>query len=92
VLTEYEPHEMATLSERKLWNALKFETSGEVDSKEGVAQAEGYLLPPPNFGEVGKPQVDLNGAVGESLVLHPRLQCIRTKLLFDVFFDDPFLD
>jgi len=34
VLTEYHAHEMATVSERKLWNALKFRATGEVDLKE----------------------------------------------------------
>jgi len=83
---------MATARDRELWNALKFGTSREVKSKEGQATAEGLILPPPNCSEVGAPQVELDGAVGEALVLHPPLQCPRTKLIFDVRIDDPCLD
>ena len=54
---------MVTAMESKLFNALKFGTAGEVDTKEGRALAEGLLLPPPNGSEVGAPQVELNGAV-----------------------------
>ena len=83
---------MVTVSERKLWNALKFGQSGEVDSKEGGASAEGLLIVPPNCSEVGSPQVEFNGAVGEALVPHPLQQSLRTKLIFDVRIDDPLLD
>ena len=69
MLTEYYSHETATASERKLWNALKFGTTGEVNSKEGRAHGEGLLLPPPNCREVVTPQVELNGAMGEALIL-----------------------
>ena len=48
MLTEYHSREMVTPSERKPWNALKFGTAGEVDSKEGQAQAEAFLLAPRN--------------------------------------------
>ena len=54
---EYHTHEMPTITERKLRNALKFGTAGEVNSKEGVAEDEGLLLPPPNGSKVGAPQV-----------------------------------
>jgi len=57
---------MATATERKLRNALKFGTAGEVDSKEGVAYAEGLELAPPNYSEVFAPPVDINGAVREA--------------------------
>ena len=92
MLTEYHTHEMVTATERSLWNALKFETTREVDSKEGATPAEGFLVPPPNCSEVGSPQVELDGAIGEALIRQPPPQCRRTKLLFDVFFDEPFLD
>jgi len=71
VLTEYHTLEMTTLSERMLWNALKFGTAGEVNSKEGGAAAEGLLVAPPNYSEVGASQVELNGAVGKAPVLQP---------------------
>ena len=92
VLTEYHTHEIATVSERIIRNALKFWASGEVNSKEGVASDEGLLLPPTNCSEVGAPQGELNGAVGEALMQHPFQQRPRTKLIFDVGIDDPFLD
>ena len=60
MLTEYHTHEMVTATERKLRNALKFGTSGEVDSKEGRADAEGLLVAPPNCSEVMALQVELN--------------------------------
>jgi len=91
MLTEYHPHKMATATERKLWNALKFGTSGEVNSKEGMAQAEGFLLPPPNGSEIGTAQVEFDGAMGEALIQQPPMQVLRTKLLFDVRID-PFSD
>jgi len=69
VLTEYHTREMVTAIERKLWNALKFGTTGEVDSKEGGAPAEGLLVVPPNYSKVGATQVELNGAVGEAFIL-----------------------
>jgi len=83
---------MSTLTERKLWDALKFGTSGEVNSKEVRAQAEGLLVPIPKSSEVGTPQVELDGAVGEALVLQPPVQLQRTKLIFHVKIDNPFLD
>ena len=92
MFAEYHTHEMLTVSERKLWNALKFGTSGEVDSKEGGAQAEGLELAPPNRSEIETPQVELDGAVGEALIAKPHLQILRTELVFDVRIDYPFLD
>jgi len=83
---------MVTASKRKLRNALKFGTTREVDSKERVATAEELLLPPPNYSEVGTPQVDLDRVMGEALILQPRLQRLRTKLIFDVRIDNPFFD
>ena len=83
---------MVTTTERSLWNALKFGQSREVDSKEGGADAEGLLLPPPDCSEVEAPQGELIGAMGEALIHQPPLQSPRTKLVFDVRIDDPFLD
>jgi len=83
---------MVTASERIPRNALKFGTYGEVNTKEGNEIAEGLLIAPPDCSEVGAPQVELDGAVGEALVLQPPLQCPRTKKFFDVRIDDPFLD
>ena len=92
MITEYHTREMVTISESKLRNALKFGTSGEVDSKEGGAQAEGLLNAPPNCIKVGTPQEELNGAIREALIQHPPIQCLQTKLIFDVRINDPFLD
>ena len=92
MLTEYHNHEMATASECKLRNALKFGTAGEVDSQEGHAPAEGLLALQPNSCEDGTPPVELNRAVGEALISQPPPQCPRTKLIFDVRTDNPFLD
>ena len=75
---------MVTFSERTIRNALKFGTTGEVYSKEGLAHAEGFLFAPPNCSEVVALPVELNGAVGEALVLQPPMQCVRTKLIFDI--------
>ena len=75
MLTEYDTHEMVTFSERIIRNALKFGTAGEVNSKEGRALVEGFELVPPNCSEVGKPQGELDGAVGEALIQQPPLQC-----------------
>ena len=83
---------MLTASERKLWNVLKFGTAGEINSKEGPAPAEGMIVVPPNCSEIGSYQVELDGAVGEALVLQPLPQVPRTKLIFDVRIDNPFLD
>ena len=83
---------MAVGSERTHMNALKFWTSREVNSKERVAPAEGLLLAPPNCSEVGALQVELDRAVGEALILKPPLQCVRTKLIFDVRIDNQFFD
>ena len=69
---------MVTHKERKLRNALKFGTSREVDSKEGVAPAEGLMVAPPNCSEVGSPQEELDGALGEALIPQHVLQCVRT--------------
>ena len=83
---------MVTLSKSKIWNALKFGTAREVNSKEGEATAEGLMLPSRNYSEIGAPQVELDGAVGEALILQPSLQRLRTKLLFNVRIYDPFFD
>jgi len=83
---------MVTVKERTLRNALKFGQSGEVNSKEGLALGEGFELAPPNCSEVGAPQGELDGAVGEAPIQHPVHQRPRTKLIFDVRIDDPFLD
>jgi len=83
---------MATVTERKPWNALEFGQSREDDTREGVAPAEGLITVPPNCSEVGSPQEELNGTVGEVLLLNPPPQCPRTKLFFDIEIDDPFLD
>ena len=90
MLTEYHTHEMATASERSIRNALKFGQSGEVDSKEGRAQAEGLEFAPPNCSEVGIPQVELNGAIGEALIANPVPQRPRTNLIFDVRIKNDF--
>jgi len=92
VFAEYYHHEMAAGSERKLWNALKFGQSGEVNSKEGLAIVEGLELTPPNCSEAVTPQIELNGAVGEALILQPPPQRLRTKQFFDVRINNPFLD
>ena len=92
MFTEYHAHEMVTHSERILRNALKFGQSGEVNSKEGVAPAEGLVVVPPNCNEVGTPQVELDGAVGEARIHQPATQSPRTKLVFDVRIDNQFLD
>ena len=92
MLAEYHPYEMVIFINRELRNALKFGTSGEVNSKKGEAPAEGLMLPPPNCSEVGAPQVELNGTVLPRGSQYPLLQRLRTKLIFVVFFDDPFLD
>ena len=89
---EYHLHEVGTIKEHQLWNALKFGTAGEVNSKEGAALVEGFDHAPPNCNEVGAPQGELDGANGEAPILQPDLQCPRTKQIFDVHFDDQFLD
>ena len=83
---------MATARERSLRNALKFGTAGEVDSKEGFTIPEGLMLAPPNRSEVGAPQGEVNGTLGEAIIKQPQLQCLPTKLIFDVRIDHPFLD
>jgi len=83
---------MMTATESKLWNALKFGTTREVNSKEGEAQTERLELAPPNCSEFGSPQVELDGAVGEDLIQQPPPQCMRTKLIFDVRIYEPFFD
>jgi len=92
MLTEYHTHEMGTGTERIPRNALKFGQSGEVDSKQGGAHTEGWVIPQPNISEVMTPQVELNGAVVEARILQPVMQCVRTKQIFDIVFDNPFLD
>jgi len=71
VFTEYYTREIGTASESTLWNALKFGTTREVDSKQGRAQAEGLLIAPLNGSEVMAAQVELNGAVVEALITKP---------------------
>jgi len=82
---------MVIVTERKLLNALQFWTAGEVNSKEGCTIPEWFLLPQTKCSEVGAPQVELDGAVVEALVLNPDRQCRRTKLILDVRIDNPFL-
>ena len=55
-----------------------------------MSLVEGLIVAPPNCDEVGVLQVDLDGAVGETLVQQPPTQRSRTKLIFDIFFDDYF--
>jgi len=69
MLTEYVTLEMGTATERHKRNALKFGTSGEVDSKEGWAFAKGLVVVPPNCSELVAPQEKFNGSVGEALIL-----------------------
>jgi len=83
---------MATAAERQLRNALKFGTAGEVHSQDGCTIPEGLLLPPPNHREVGEPQGELDGAMGEALIQQLPMQCVRMKLIFDVRINNPFLD
>ena len=85
-------HEVETATECRPWNALKFGTAGEVDSKERVAHAEGLFVALSNISEVGSPQEELNRAIGEVLITQPAQQRPRTKLIFDVRIDNPFLD
>ena len=92
MLTEYRIHKMGTAIKRMLWNALKFGTSREVNSKEGGALDEGWELAPPICSEVVAPQVELDGAVGEALIQQHPPQRPRTKLIFQVIFYDQFLD
>jgi len=92
VLTEYQAHEIVTASESKHRDALKFGQSGEVNSKKGWAPAEALLVAPPNYSEIGAPQVELDRAVGEAFIQQPPLQRLRTKLIFDVRIDNLFLD
>ena len=92
MLTEYRTHEMVTISERKLRNALKFGTTREVNTQEGVAQVEGLLPPPTNCSEVVSPKAELNRAMGEALIPQPPLQRPQTKLVFNVRIDNPFFD
>jgi len=76
VLTEYHTHEVVTFSERKPLNALEFGASGEVNSKEGGEPAERCPPLPPNCSEVGSPQVELYGAVGEAHIQQPTQQSL----------------
>ena len=68
VFTEYHAHQMVTFKESILRNALKIGQSGEVNSKEGRAPVEGMMLVPRNCSEVGAPQGELNGSIGEALM------------------------
>ena len=68
MFTEYQAHEMLTISERTFPNTLKFGTSGEVNSQEGINLLQRIHPSPPNCSEVVTPQVELNGAVGEALI------------------------
>ncbi len=70
------------MSELCDWNVLKFGTSREINSQEGLSAAEGLLVVPPNRSEVVTPQVELDGAVGEVPILQPPMKCVRTKLIF----------
>ena len=92
MLTEYHTHKMAKATKRSPWNALKFGTSGEVNSQEGRAPAEDCIVVPPNCSEFVTLQGELNGALGEALIPQPPQQCLRTKLIFDVRINYPFLD
>jgi len=92
VFTEYHTLEILTAKERILWNALKFGTTGEVDSTERVALAEGLPAVPPNYSEIGTHQGELNEAIGDALVVNTLPQRLRTKLIFDVRIEDDFLD
>jgi len=84
---------METASERLIWNALKFGTTREVNSKEGVATVEGMLLlAPPNSSEVGTSHEDFDGAVGEITITKSPHHIISTKLLFDVRIKNDRLD
>ena len=83
---------MVTAGERTPWNDLKFGTAGEVNSKEGVAHAEGLRAARPNCSYIEAPQVEINIAIGEAHITKPVPQLRRTKLIFDVRIDDPFLD
>jgi len=83
---------MVTARERHLRNALKFGTSGEVNSQEGRALAKGRELAPTNFSEVGSSQVELKGAVREALVKQHPPQIHRKRCFSDVVFDNPFMD
>ena len=69
MLTKYHTLEMVAVSERKLRNALKFGTTGEVNSKKRLNFSERHSpschIIPPNGSEGGALQVDLDGAVGE---------------------------
>ena len=71
MLTECHAHEMATAKECIIRNALKFGTTGEVNSKEGEARVEGSDVAPSSCSEVGAPQGELNGAVGETGITKP---------------------
>ena len=83
---------MLTAPERSLRNALEIGASREVDSKEGLAIREGLLVVPRKRSDVGTPQLDLNGAVGEALIPKPIPQRQCTKLIFDVRIDNRILD
>jgi len=49
------------------------------------------MLAPPNLSEIGAPQEELDAAFSEAFVLQPLPQSPRTKLIFDVVFEDNFL-
>ena len=77
---------MVTLSKRKLRNALKFGTAGEVDSKEGFQFSERENFAPHNCSEVGTPQGEINGTIGEVIIRQPLPQRPQMKLNFDIVF------
>ena len=83
---------MLTTTKRNLRNALKFGTTREVNPKEGWQLAELLVVVLKNCSEIGAPQVELKGAMGEALILQNHPQCTRTKLLFDVRINYPFFD
>ena len=57
-----------------------------------MATAEGLINTPPNCSEVGAPQIELNGTVGEARIKQPVHQYVLTKLIFEVVFDNQILD
>ena len=94
MLTEYHTHEMVTLIERTIRNALKFGATGDVNSQEAIAFCKRNPIPPRKGREDLTPQDIINGAVGEARIRQPQLQRRRlaTKLRFDVDINDPGLD
>jgi len=86
---------MGTVREHTLRNALKFGTTIEIKVTDGfhVVEWEAFCVEPPPYGsEVGAHQEDFDRAVGEAIIRQPLTQRPRTKLIFDIEIDDPFLD